>query len=152
MRRMRNRVAGAGLILVLAAALAIAWVGYEPMVMQRMGEERAADQRCLAGVAASDGVLRETPERGTSDAAQLDYAFNVKNATPGPCLVRYEVMFLKEGRSDFFEGGRVVEGGATETIAIPLGRYTRADAEAGKLPSGKELKVWAEAPAAKGQK
>jgi hypothetical protein len=133
---------GIGFIVILAIGLTVAWVGYEPMVVQRMGEDRAADQLCLDGVKASSGIIRQIPVIGAVDAANLDYAFNVQNTAGSACRAPFEVIFLREGQTHFQEGDRVVLSGATIEVKIPLGRYTRADAAAGRLPEGRELKVW----------
>jgi hypothetical protein len=142
MRSRRSGFMGIGFIIMLVISLTIAWVGYEPMVVQRMGEDRAADQICLDGVKASSGIIRQIPVIGAVDAADIDYAFNVQNTAGSTCLARFEVIFLREGQTHFQKGDRVVLSGVTTEVKVPLGRYTRADAAAGRLPQGRELKVW----------
>ena len=144
--RRRSGIFGIGFIVVLIVAMTFAWLGYDPMVLERMGETRAADTVCAGGVVASTGVIRETPVLGTRDAADLDFAFNVLNNAPTPCLAVFEAMFFRNGKSDFLKGERIVTPGATLEISIPLGRYTWADAAADRLPQGIELKVTGRAP------
>lgn len=141
MARRRGSLISIGFIAMLVAALAIAWVGYEPMVLQRMGEDRAADKRCATAVRNSPPQFRWRQAPGT-DGADLEYVVAVQNSSSGPCLARYEVLATAPGRIKLLEGGVAVSGGRSGEIVLQLGRYNRADHAAGRVPRAKELKVW----------
>ena len=141
MAQRRASLISIGFIAMLAAALAIAWAGYEPMVMQRMGEDRMADNRCETAIRNSAPQFRWRQARG-QDGADLEYAVAVQNTSNGPCLARYEVLATAPGNTKLLEGGIAVSGGRTREIVLQLGRYTRADHAAGRIPRAKEFKVW----------
>lgn len=125
---------------MLALALVVAWIGYEPMVIQRMGEDRAAEKRCA-------GAIRHGPPTfrwgaATAAGASLEYVVAVQNTSNGPCLARYEVLATAPGVTKLLEGDVAVSGGRNGQIVLQLGRYTGADHAAGRVPRAKELKIW----------
>lgn len=141
MARRRGSLISIGFIAVLATALAVAWIGYEPMVLQRMGEDRAADQRCATAIRNAAPSFRWRQSAG-ADGANLEYVVAVQNTSNGPCLARYEVLATAPGATRLLEGGLAISGGRKGEIVLQLGRYNSADHAAGRVPRAKELKVW----------
>ena len=137
----RGSLISIGLIAVLATALAVAWIGYEPMVLQRMGEDGAADQRCATAIRNAAPSFRWRQSAGV-DGANLEYFVAVQNTSNGPCLARYEVLATSPGAAQVLEGGLAISGGRKGKIVLQLGRYNSADHAAGRVPRAKELKVW----------
>lgn len=144
MRRRSGSALSIGLIIVLAVALVVAWIGYEPMVMQRMGEDRAADQRCAGAVNNGAPIFRWRADSrsDTGEGANLEYAFIVQNASGSACLARYEVLAMRPTASTLIEGGKVVPANKSVEVVLQLGRYTADDHQNGRVPRAKELKVW----------
>jgi hypothetical protein len=141
MTRRRGSLISIGFIAMLALALAVAWVGYEPMVLQRMGEDRAADQRCANAIRNGAPSFRWQQTAG-ADGASLEYVIAVQNSSNGPCFARYEVLATAPGATKLLEGGLAISGGRTSEIVLQLGRYNSADHAAGRVPRPEELKVW----------
>jgi hypothetical protein len=126
---------------MLAVVLAVAWIGYEPMVLQRMGEDRAADQRCANATRNGMPSFRWQQTAG-ADGSSLEYLIAVQNSSNGPCLARYEVLVTAPGATKLLEGALAIPGGRTAEIVLQLGRYNSADHAAGRVPRAKELQVW----------
>ena len=137
------------LIVTLALALVIAWVGYEPMVVRRMSDEAALARRdreatCETRVQASAPVVRQYPVADDPNAADMDYAFNVRNDAIVPCRARYEASIARGADKATEVGNVVLQPRETRAVVLPLGRYTRADYQAGRLPRSVGLHVWGE--------
>ncbi len=141
MTRRRGSMISIGFIAMLAAALAVAWIGYEPMVLQRMGEDRAADQRCANATGNGMPSFRWQQTAG-ADGSSLEYVIAVQNSSNGPCLARYEVLVTAPGATKLLEGGMATPGGRAAEIVLQLGGYNSSDHAAGRVPRAKELGVW----------
>ena len=110
-------------------------------MLQRMEEDRAADQRCATTTRNGAPSFGWRQTAGV-DGANLEYVIAVRNSSNSPCFARYKVMATAPGATKLLEGGLAIFDGRTGEVALQLGRYNSADHVAGRLPGTKELKVW----------
>jgi hypothetical protein len=141
MTRGRSSVISIGFIAMSALAVAVARIGYDPMVLQHMDEDRAAKERCANAARNGMPIFRWQQTAG-ADGARLEYVTAVQNSSKGPCLAGYEVLVTRPGATKLLEGGLAIPGSRTAEIVLQRGRYNSADQAAGRVPRAKELEVW----------